>query len=206
MNKEYQPLMLYGIKHGVPRPKNLAKLCQVVQGKSEDPSALNERLCETARKWADMYPEDEASSKTFTTLFARQLPPDIRRKLQTVDGMSGTSISQLTEIAYKVYNNRKELEKKEKQKEKLKDRKRNAAILAAVFAQALISSQGRGFLRRQGCGRGRGAGANIGNRIPLGRDQWVICKKKGHWKNECLKRQPVIRHPLLHPFRRQMYL
>ena len=75
---------------------------------------------------------------------------------------------------YKVYNNREEVERKEKQKEKLKDKGQNAAILTAAFAQAQTSSQGRGFLKGQGCGRGHRVGGNLGNRIPLRRDQCAI--------------------------------
>ena len=117
------------------------------------------------------------------------IKPDIRRKLQKVDGMSGMSISQLIEIAYKVYNNREEVERKEKQKEKLRGKRQNAAILAAAFAQAQTSSQGRGFLKGRGRRRGHRVGGNSGNRIPLRRDQCAICREKGHWKNECPKRQ-----------------
>lgn len=36
---------------------------------------------------------------TFTTLFVRQSAPDIRSKLQKVDGMSGMTISEVNEIA-----------------------------------------------------------------------------------------------------------
>ena len=99
MTKQYQQLILYGVKHGVPRPQNIAKLYQVVQGKNEDPSAFYEQLCETARKWTDLDPEDEENKMTFTILFVGQSAPDIRRELQKVDGMSGMSRSQLIEIA-----------------------------------------------------------------------------------------------------------
>lgn len=98
MIKQYLQLIPYGVKHGGPGPKKLAKLYQVVQGKSKDPSAFYERLCVTAWKWADLYPEDEANKVTFTTLFVGQLAPDIRRKLQKVDGMSRMTISKLIEL------------------------------------------------------------------------------------------------------------
>ncbi|XP_052651733.1 anamorsin isoform X1 [Harpia harpyja] len=113
INNQHHQLILYGIKNEVSRPKNLAKLYQVVQGKTEDPSAFYERLCEVARKLTDLDSEDEANKITFTMLFVGQSAPGIRRKLQKVDGMSKMTISQLIEIAYKVYNNRDEAEKKE---------------------------------------------------------------------------------------------
>uniref|UniRef100_A0A663FGX9 Core shell protein Gag P30 domain-containing protein n=1 Tax=Aquila chrysaetos chrysaetos TaxID=223781 RepID=A0A663FGX9_AQUCH len=81
MIKQYQQLILYGVKRGGPRPKKLAKLYQVVHDKSKDSSAVYERLCVTAWKWTDLDPEDEANKVTFTTLFVGQLAPDIRRKL-----------------------------------------------------------------------------------------------------------------------------
>lgn len=99
MIKQYQQLILYGVKNGISRPKNLAKLTQVVQGKTEDPSAFDERLCEVARQWTDLDPEDEENRTVFTTLFVGQSAPDIRKKLQKVDGVTGMTVSQLIVIA-----------------------------------------------------------------------------------------------------------
>lgn len=48
MVKQYQQLILHVIKYGISRPKNLIKLYQVLQGKTEDPSIFYERLCEVA--------------------------------------------------------------------------------------------------------------------------------------------------------------
>lgn len=53
--------------------------------------------------------------KLFNMLFIGQSTSDIRRKLQKVDGADGTTISQLTSIAWKAYNTREEVEEKEKQ-------------------------------------------------------------------------------------------
>ncbi|KAK4810418.1 hypothetical protein QYF61_024412 [Mycteria americana] len=79
--KEYQKLILYGIQHGVQKPKNLAKLSEVRQGDKETPSAFSERLCEVARKWTDRDPEDDSNSKLFNTLFIGQAAAaDIRKR------------------------------------------------------------------------------------------------------------------------------
>ncbi|KAK4821308.1 LOW QUALITY PROTEIN: hypothetical protein QYF61_018057 [Mycteria americana] len=67
--KEYQKLILYGIQHGVQKPKNLSKLSEVRQGHKETPSAFSERLCEVARKRTDLDPEDDSNSKLFNTPF-----------------------------------------------------------------------------------------------------------------------------------------
>ncbi|KAK4809494.1 hypothetical protein QYF61_015051 [Mycteria americana] len=73
--KEYQKLILYGIQHGVQKPKNLSKLSEVRQGDKETPSAFSERLCET-----DLDPEDDSNSKLFNTLFIGQAAADIRKR------------------------------------------------------------------------------------------------------------------------------
>ncbi|GAB0209406.1 hypothetical protein GRJ2_003406300 [Grus japonensis] len=131
--KQYQQLILYGIKNAISKPKNLAKLYQVVQGKTEDPSTFYECLCEVAQKWTDLDPDDDANRVTFATLFVGQLVPDIRRKLQKVDGMSGMTISLLIEIAYKVYNHREEVEKRENEKEKVKERRQKGNDIGSCF-------------------------------------------------------------------------
>ncbi|KAK4821309.1 hypothetical protein QYF61_018058 [Mycteria americana] len=78
--KEYQKLVLYGIQHGVQKPKNLSKLSEVRQGHKETPSAFSERLCEVARKGTDRDPEDDSNSKLFNMLFIGQAAADIRER------------------------------------------------------------------------------------------------------------------------------
>ncbi|KAF1558935.1 hypothetical protein FQV10_0011834, partial [Eudyptes schlegeli] len=106
--------ILYGIQNGAEKPKNLIKLYEEKQGEKEAPSAFYERLCEVARKWTDLNPEDESNRMLFNMLFIAQSAPDIRRKLQKVEGADGMMISQLMSIACKVYNNRRSREKREK--------------------------------------------------------------------------------------------
>ena len=67
--KQYQQLILYGVQHGVPKPKNVSKLYEVRQGLEENPSAFYERLREGARKWMDLNPDDEANQRMFNMLF-----------------------------------------------------------------------------------------------------------------------------------------
>ncbi|KAK4810760.1 hypothetical protein QYF61_007734 [Mycteria americana] len=133
--KEYQKLILYGIQHGVQKPKNLSKLSEVRQGEKETPLAFYERLCEVARKWTDLDPEDDSNSKLFNMLFIGQVAADIRKKLQKVEGADGMTISQLLSIAYKVYNNQEEIEEKEK---------RGRAKLQASLLAALTEGQEKG--------------------------------------------------------------
>ncbi|KAK4810775.1 hypothetical protein QYF61_008747 [Mycteria americana] len=138
--KEYQKLILYGIQHGVQKPKNLSKLSEVRQGDKETPSAFYERLCEIARKWTDLDPEDDSNSKLFNMLFIGQAAADIRKKLQKVKSADGMTISQLLSIAYKVYNNREEIEEKER---------RGRARLQAALLAALTEGQEKGRVAKK---------------------------------------------------------
>ncbi|KAK4814590.1 hypothetical protein QYF61_023823 [Mycteria americana] len=52
----------------------------VRQGDKETPSAFSERLCEVARKWTDLDPEDDSNSKLFNRLFIGQAAADIRKR------------------------------------------------------------------------------------------------------------------------------
>lgn len=62
------------------------------------------RLFETASILSHLEGEDKKTM--FNMLFSGQSAPDIQKKLQKVDRISGMSISQLTEITCKLYNNR----------------------------------------------------------------------------------------------------
>ncbi|GAB0208148.1 mitochondrial enolase superfamily member 1 [Grus japonensis] len=90
--KEYQKFILYGIQHGIQKPQNWAKLYEIRQGDKEPPSVFYERLCEAARKWTNLDPEDINNSKLFNVLFIGQAAPDIRKKLQKVDGADGMTV------------------------------------------------------------------------------------------------------------------
>ncbi|KAK4819206.1 hypothetical protein QYF61_026822 [Mycteria americana] len=91
MIKQYQKLILYGILHGVLRPKNLAKLYDIKQENNESLSAFYERLCETARKWTDLNPEEETNQRMFNMLFIGQSDLAIRKKT-TKSGWSRRNI------------------------------------------------------------------------------------------------------------------
>lgn len=86
----------------------------------------------------DLDPEDEKNRKVLLVLFIQQSTPDIRKKLQKVEWCAGMSVSQMTEIAYKAYENRKA--KRERKKMELE---------ASFLAVAIAGRQG-------GCGRERG--------------------------------------------------
>ena len=99
----------------------------------------------------------------------------------------------MIEIAYKVYNNRDEKEKRERLKERQRGVRLQASLLAAAITEGTNKNKGRGQNRGKGRGgwtrRGRGRGTSSLNRTPLGPDQHAYCKKEGHWKNECPQRE-----------------
>ncbi|KAF1463584.1 hypothetical protein FQV08_0003564, partial [Pygoscelis antarcticus] len=148
--KIYQMLILYGIQNGVEKPKNLIKLYKVKQGGKEAPSTFYEKLCEVAHKWTDLNPEDKSNRTLFNMLFIEQSAPDIKRKLQKVEGADGMMISQLMSIACKVYSNREEVEKKEKRNQ--------AKLQASLLAPANGLGRGRGSNVKQEEFRGQGKG------------------------------------------------
>ncbi|KFV11718.1 hypothetical protein N339_07914, partial [Pterocles gutturalis] len=117
---QYQRLILFGVKNAIPKQNNFSKLYEVVQGKSEDPSAFFERLCEAARKYTELDPEKETDVLIFVNLFVGQSNPDIQSKLQEIEGADVRSLDKLLEVAWKVYNDREEEEKKQQEKEQIK--------------------------------------------------------------------------------------
>ncbi|XP_059581502.1 uncharacterized protein LOC132249856 [Alligator mississippiensis] len=140
----YQEFVLAALRQAIPKQKNLSKLYEVRQGPEEDPSSFYGRLCEAARQWMDLDPELPENARMFNTLFIGQSAPDIRKKLQKAEGAAGMSISQMIEIAYKVYSNRDQV----KEKKKDKRMKAQASLQASLLAAAIVDQRSRG--------RGRG--------------------------------------------------
>ncbi|KAK4805205.1 hypothetical protein QYF61_002442 [Mycteria americana] len=145
--RECQKCILCGIQRGIQKPQNWAKLCEIRQGDEDPPWVFSEKLCEAAGKRANLDPADENDSRLLNVLFIGQAAPDIRKKLQKVDGADGMTISPLLSTACKGCNNR--------EKEKQKKSKLQASLLAT-----LSEGQGRG----RGGGRGNFRG---GFRGPL---------------------------------------
>lgn len=126
--------------------------------------------------------------------FIRQSAPDIKRKLQRVEGLQDYTIRDVVKEAEKVYHKREtedekqEREKREKREdEDRRDRKRLLTrILATVVDRdkrdRTRQSGDLGDEKRQGPRRPRR------DRPPLEKDQCAHCKDKGHWALECPKK------------------
>ncbi|KAK4810561.1 hypothetical protein QYF61_004524 [Mycteria americana] len=186
---EYQRLILSSVRNAIPKLKSLSKLYEVVQGKDETPSAFFEQRCDVARKWTDLDPERETDALMFVTLFMGQSNSDIRRKLQKIEGAEARSMDKLLEVAWKVYINREEEEKKRQEKTQVKKESCKAQLLAAAIAEGNRNSRKRNYGYRLNHPPMGGSMMTpfirSGRGKPLNKDQCTFCKQKGHWKREC---------------------
>ncbi|RMC04585.1 hypothetical protein DUI87_18832 [Hirundo rustica rustica] len=78
--KEYQELLIEGVRTGIPKTVNWSKLYSVKQEKNESPSAFLERLKETARRYTSLEVEGEAGRLQLALIFMGQSQEDIRKK------------------------------------------------------------------------------------------------------------------------------
>ncbi|KAJ7415099.1 Pol polyprotein [Willisornis vidua] len=112
--KEYQELLIEGVRGGIPKTLNWSKLYSVRQEKGESPSAFLERLKDTARKYTNLEVDEESGRLQLALIFMGQSQEDIRKKLQKLEGEEMRNLEKLLEVAWKVYNNReKETAKKQ---------------------------------------------------------------------------------------------
>ena len=131
-----------------------------------------------------------------------QAAPDIRTKLQKIEGLREQTIQDLLKAAKKVFNNRetpKEREerirreerdlaekiRKEDRKHRAKKTRKNQRELAQIlFAGIKAGAELRGPQDPRTGKKERP------KKQALKKDQCVYCKEQGHWKNKCPKRDP----------------
>ena len=102
----YRQTLMAGLRAAARKPTNLAKVNLVRQEPTESPAAFLERLMEAFRQCAPMDPQAEESRATVLLAFVNQAAPDIRRKLQKIEGLGEQTIQDLLKAAEKVFNNR----------------------------------------------------------------------------------------------------
>ncbi|KFO56871.1 hypothetical protein N302_01258, partial [Corvus brachyrhynchos] len=102
--KRYQDLIVYGLKHGVPKALKWEKLFEVKQDPNESPTDFLNRLREAATKYTNINPDTAEGEKHLVYLFIGQASNDIRRKLQKLEGVQ--DMSKLLEVAWKVFRDR----------------------------------------------------------------------------------------------------
>lgn len=192
----YRQTLMAGLRGAARRPTNLAKVREVIQGATEPPAVFLERLMEAYRRYTPFDPTSEGHSASVAMAFIGQSAPDIRRKLQRMDGLQDLALKDLVKEAEKVYHKRETEEEKEQRQEKERQEqekqreKREEKRLTRILAAAVGEKTGQ--KKKQEGQKGKRQG---GNRPPLDRDQCAYCKEKGHWKSECPqkpKKDPVL--------------
>ncbi|XP_043777485.1 uncharacterized protein LOC122706384 [Cervus elaphus] len=109
----YRQTRMTGPRAAARKPTNLAKVNLVRQEPAESPAAFLERLMEAFRQYTPMDPQAEESRTAVLLAFVNQAAPDIRRKLQKIEGLGEQTIQDLLKVAEKVFNNRETTEEKE---------------------------------------------------------------------------------------------
>lgn len=106
----YHQFILGGLRAAARKPTNLTKGSEIIQAKQGSPAAFLERLLEAYRTYTPIDPEAPENAATINLAFVSQSAPDIRKKLQKLEGFQGKNRSELLGIAQKVYNNCDSLE------------------------------------------------------------------------------------------------
>lgn len=101
----FHHVLLAGIKAAAQKPTNLSKVTEVIHGAQESPMAFLEHLCEAYRVYTPIEPEALENQRALNLAFVTQSSPDIKKRLQKLEGFQGMNLSQLIEIAQKVFNN-----------------------------------------------------------------------------------------------------
>ena len=126
--RRYQEDLLRGICAGAKRPMNMTKISSVTQHPGESPRDYYERLCEVYCVYTPFDPEAPESQQMVNASFVAQAAPDIRRKLQKLEGFAGMNITQLIEVANKVFMNREVAAEREVERRL----KKKATLLTAL--------------------------------------------------------------------------
>ena len=100
-----------------PKTKEFENIQEIQHKSNEDHSEFLERIYQTYRHYTDANPKGPKNTRKVNMNFIRQSAPDIRRKLQKLDGAFGMNLSQLVDIAFKVFNSREHKQKKKAQGE-----------------------------------------------------------------------------------------
>ena len=109
----YRQTLMAGLRATARKPTNLVKVNLVRQEPPESRSAFLERLMEAFRQYTPMDPQAEDSRAAVLLAFVNQAAPDIRRKLQKIEGLREQTIQDLLKAAEKAFNNRETPEERE---------------------------------------------------------------------------------------------
>ena len=113
MSLSVPPDLMAGLRATARKPTNLTKVNLVRQEPTESPAAFLERLMEAFRQYTPMDPQAEESRAAVLLAFVNQAAPDMRKKLQKIEGLGEQTIQDLLKAAEKVFNNRETPEERE---------------------------------------------------------------------------------------------
>uniref|UniRef100_A0A803VNA1 CCHC-type domain-containing protein n=1 Tax=Ficedula albicollis TaxID=59894 RepID=A0A803VNA1_FICAL len=202
---QYQQWVLFGFKHAMPKAINWSKLYEVKQEPHETPTAFVERLRRAARRYTNIDPEKPEAAVQLASIFIENSAPDIRKKLQKLEGAESRDLGELLQVAWAAFNNRgdeeenkiREREKEKEQKEKRREmeweerkkkwevgreergKKREVERKKRCRDAKLSAALQRALFNRR-AERGSAHGA-------LQPNQCAYCRGLGHWKRECPK-------------------
>ncbi|KAL6092726.1 hypothetical protein STEG23_000168 [Scotinomys teguina] len=181
----YRQTLMAGLQAAARRPTNFAKVREVQQGPEESPSMFLERLLEAFRRYTPYDPSTEELKATVALSFIGQAAPDIRKKLQRMDGLQNLTLGDLVKEAEKMFYKRETVEEKEQrlekereEKEKLRDKRRDRE-LTKILATVIVD-RGEPRPRRD---------RHLGPRPRLGANQCAHCREEGHWARDCPKKK-----------------
>lgn len=101
----YRQILMGGLRAVACCPTNLSKVSQVKQEPTGPPGAFLERLLEAYRTYTPLDPEAAENRSVVSLAFVNQLAPDIKQKLQRLEGFEGKRLAELLAVAEKVFNN-----------------------------------------------------------------------------------------------------
>ena len=88
----YRQTPMAGLRAAARKLTNLAKVNLAKQEPTESLAAFLERLMEAFRQYTPMDPQAEESSTAVLLAFVNQAAPDIRTKLQKIEGLGEQTI------------------------------------------------------------------------------------------------------------------
>ncbi|OWK52115.1 Cyclin-dependent kinase 3 [Lonchura striata] len=186
-------------QHAMPKAINWSKLYELKQEPHETPTAFVERLRATARRYTNIDPEKPEEAVQLAPIFIGNSAPDIRKKLQKLEGAESRDLGELLQVAWIAFNNRGEEEQnkiRERENEKEQKEKRREIECEERKKKREMEREEREKKReveRRKRDRGRDAMLSAAlqralfRRRALQPNQCAYCRALGHWKRECPK-------------------
>lgn len=193
--------LVAGLRGAARQPTNLAKVREVMQGATEPHSVFLKRLMEAYRRYTPFDSTSEGQRASVIMAFIGQSAPDIRKKLQRIEGLQDYTIRDVVREAEKVYHKREteeetlEREKREKREDEDRRNQRQEQVLTRILAA--VGERERRDRTRQlgnlGDRKRQGPRRPGGDPPHLEKNQCRNCRDTGHWARECPKRKQEVK-------------